>query len=488
VGSKARAALIFFAGFTALTIALHLPYLKLPFFWDEMGQFIPASLDLYQKGLWIPESTLPNVHPPGVMAYLALVWKIFGFSILSTRVAMLMVASAGVLFSFLLAIRLSRNTVGAPAFAAVVFLMAMPMFYTQAMMAQLDMPAMTLTALALLLFLDDRFAWCAAACTVLVLMKETGISTPFVLAAWLWLREKRRREALYFLAPAVALGLWLVALHHGTGHWLGNDEFARYNVGDSLRPAHMIGTLQRRLYFLFVSDGLWIGALTLFAGSRFLAGREWRIAFLVAGAQILLVSVFGGASLDRYAVPVFPILFAAIAAAGSTFPASWRWISRGAMTFALVMGFVWNPPYPFSFENNLAMTDFVDLQKDAASYLEAWAPDKRVASAWPFTDALRRPEMGYVHRRMNVQQTDDLRLASLANLDRSKVDVLVVFCSIWMPEGGLMDYGVFREYLRRNWGYQAQATSDQIRNGLGFVPVMRITRHGQWIEIYVPER
>jgi hypothetical protein len=198
--------------------------------------------------------------------------------------------------------------------------------------------------------------------------------------------------------------------------------------------------------------------------------------------------VFGGASLDRYAVPVFPILFAAIAAAGSAFPASWRWITRGAMTFALVMGFFWNPPYPFSFENNLAMTDFVDLQKDAASYLEAWAADKRVASAWPFTDALRRPEMGYVHRRMNVQQAGDLRLASLANLDRSKVDVLVVFCAIWMPEGGLMEYGWFREYLRRNWGYQAQATSEQIRNGLGFVPVMRITRHGQWIEIYVPER
>ena len=52
----------------------------------------------------------------------------------------------------------------------------------------------------------------------------------------------------------------------------------------------------------------------------------------------------------------------------------------------------------------------------------------------------------------------------------------------------LMDFSLFREYLRRNWGYQAQATSEQIRNGLGFIPVARLTRHGQWIEIYVPER
>ena len=102
------------------------------------------------------------------------------------------------MFSFLLAIRLSRKTSGAPAFAAVLFLLASPIFYTQSMMAQLDMPAMTLTALALLLFLDDRFSGCAVACTALVLVKETGISTPFVFAAWLWLREKAQTRSAVF--------------------------------------------------------------------------------------------------------------------------------------------------------------------------------------------------------------------------------------------------------------------------------------------------
>jgi 4-amino-4-deoxy-L-arabinose transferase-like glycosyltransferase len=485
--SKARAIGIFFAAFTALLLAVHLPYLKLPFFWDELGQFVPASLDLYQSGLWVPQSTLPNVHPPGVMAYLTLIWKIFGFSIPATRLAMLLIASAGVLFSFLLAIRLSRKTAGAPAFAAVIFLLATPMFYTQSMMAQLDMPAMTLTALALLLFLDDQFAACAAACTALVMVKETGISTPFVFAAWLWLRDKRKREALYFLAPAIALGAWLMVLHHVTGHWLGNDEFARYNVADSLKPAHIFGTLERRIYFLFISDGLWIGAITLFIGSRVLRGWEWNIAFLVGGAQILLVSVLGGASLDRYAMPVFPILYAAIAAAGSVYPRSWRWATQGAMTCALLLGLFWNPPYPFSLENNLAMTDFISLQQDAASYLEAWAPGKRVASAWPFTDAIQRPEMGYVHRRFRVQRAEDFRLASLADLDVHNIDVLVVFSKNWALDGGALDYEWVREYLRRNWGYQTQATSEEIRAGLGFRPVAKLTRRGQWIEIYVPD-
>ncbi len=250
MSAKTRSIAIFSCAFTALLLAIHAPFFKLPFFWDELGQFVPAALDIYQLGAWIPKTTLPNVHPPGVMAYLALVWKIFGFSIAATRIAMLMVGAAGMVFSFLLAIRLSRKTAGAPAFAVVLFLLATPMFFTQSMMAQLDMPAMTFTALALLLFLEDQLIACAVVCTVLVLCKETAISTPFVFAVWLWFHDHKRRQTFYFLAPAIALGIWLIALHHGTGHWLGNEGFAQYNVAESLQLGHIFGTIERRLYFL----------------------------------------------------------------------------------------------------------------------------------------------------------------------------------------------------------------------------------------------
>ncbi len=482
MSSKTTSSGIFFLAFTALIVAIHLPFVRLPFFWDELGQFVPAALDIFRLGAWIPKSTLPNVHPPGVMAYLAFTWKLFGYSIPATRAAMLLIASSGLLVSFLLAIRLSRGVAGAPAFAAVAFLIATPVFYTQAMMAQLDMPAMTLTALALLLFLEERHAACAMACTALVLVKETGISTPIVFAVWLGLRDRRWRETLYFVAPAIALGLWLAALHHATGHWLGNAEFARYNVSDSLQPGHIVMTLLRRVYFLFVSNGLFLGSLALFIGERLLRGREWSIAFLVAGAQMLVVTLLGGASLDRYVLPVMPIVYAAMAAAGSVYPASWRWATQAAMIGALVLGFFWNPPYPFPFENNLAMTDFVALQQEAATYLEVYAPGKRIGSAWPFTDALERPEFGYVNRPFPVERFEDFRVENLAGLDSRRIDALVVFSEVW--SGGLMNYEFVRNYVTRYWGYHPQATSEQIR-AAGFALAMRWTRGGQWIEVYV---
>jgi 4-amino-4-deoxy-L-arabinose transferase-like glycosyltransferase len=488
VSSKTASIAILFLGLLAILVAIHLPYLNLPFFWDELGQFVPAALDIYHWGAWIPRTTLPNVHPPGVMAYLALVWTIFGFSIPITRVAMLVMAAAGVLFAFLLAIRLSRKTAGAPAFAAVIFLLATPIFYTQSMMAQLDMPAMTFTVLALLLFLEGEILACAAACTILVLLKETALSTPFVFAAWLWLQERRRREALYFLLPAIALGVWLLALHRATGHWLGNEEFARYNVSDSLQIGHIAMTLARRVYFLFIADGLWIGAITIFIGAHVLRGRDWTIAFLVGGAQVLLVSVFGGAQLDRYSVPVLPILYAAIAAAGSIYSVSWRWTTQAAMTAALLLGLFWNPPYPFSLENNLAMADMVALQQQAARYIEENAAGKRIATAWPFSDALSRPELGYVEHPLKVERMEDFRNLSLSKLDRGEMAVLVVFCRTWALDCGQPDNGLLKLYVDRNWRDLKQVTADQIRDRLGFVPVMRWTSRGQWIEIYVPER
>src|SRR3954447_12159044 len=96
----------FYAIFFIALLGLHWPVLSLPYFWDELGQFVPAALDIFQLGAWIPKTTLPNVHPPGVMAWLAGVWSVFGYSIAATRIAMLAVAALGVLATFLLAIEL----------------------------------------------------------------------------------------------------------------------------------------------------------------------------------------------------------------------------------------------------------------------------------------------------------------------------------------------------------------------------------------------
>ncbi len=482
-----RRAPLLLLGFTVLLITIHLPLLTLPFHWDELGQFVPAALDLYRDGSWVPHSTLPNVHPPGVMLILALVWKLFGFSIVSARLTMLAIASAGVFFSFLLAKRLSSKATGA--MAAVVFLLAAPLFYTQSIMVLLDMPAMTLTVLALLLFLDGRYLACAIASTALVLVKETGIATPMVFAAWLWFREKSKREALYFLAPAAALGLWLLELHHVTGHWLGNDEFARFNVTQSLGFSHIVYSIGRRIYIHFLSDGHFLGAAALIAGWRLLRGAEWTIAGLVALAQTAVVTLLGGAVLDRYMLPVLPILYTAFAVAASVWPRRARLSVQAAMVALFFIGWFWNPPVPFPYENNLAMVDFVRLQQQAAQYLETREPGKRIATAWPFSEAIVNPEFGYVARPLKLTaRTGGVRLSNLAKLNPRDFDLLVMYSAEWSAKGRLLDNAVVRSLVHAFLDPNLNATTEEIRATLGFVPGRRWTRGGQWIEIYVPAK
>src|SRR6266566_5538610 len=137
---RLRSYILAFGLIGAFLILAHGPLLRLPFYWDEAGQFVPASLDLFRGGAWIPVSTVPNVHPPGVMAYLAGVWSVFGYSIAGTRIAMLLAATLGLLFTFLLGIELARGSTGAPAFAALALMCLSPLFFAQSMLVQLDLP------------------------------------------------------------------------------------------------------------------------------------------------------------------------------------------------------------------------------------------------------------------------------------------------------------------------------------------------------------
>jgi hypothetical protein len=43
----------FWSFFGALIFLSHLMWLDLPFFWDELGYYVPAALDLFREGRWI---------------------------------------------------------------------------------------------------------------------------------------------------------------------------------------------------------------------------------------------------------------------------------------------------------------------------------------------------------------------------------------------------------------------------------------------------
>jgi hypothetical protein len=195
------------------------------------------------------------------------------------------------------------------------------------------------------------------------------------------------------------------------------------------------------------------------------------------------VTFFGGAALERYLLPILPIYYIAVSLALTLLP-RWQGAVAGVGLFAgLVASLFWNPPYPFPYENNYAMVDFVRLQQIAASYVEENLPGSTVATAWPYTAALQHPEYGYVTHPMHVVETNDFHESSIRAIPVARYDVLVEYTRTWAPQNGVIGIGWIRKLLERFYNYEPPISEQQC-TALGLVPTVAWQSRGQSIEIF----
>ncbi len=463
--------------FTGLML-LHAPLLRLPYFWDEAGYYIPAARDLFLTGALIPQSTLSNAHPPLVMAWLALAWHIFGYSTLVTRTAMLALSA----FSLLGLFRLSRIASNQPVAWATTALVAIyPVFFTQSSMAQVDLPAAGFTFWALAAYMEDRpwkeVLWFSLA----ALAKETAILAPLALLGWevigyfirplskesskeiRWKEilppEGRRTHALYLLLTVVPLAGWYAYHYAKTGFLLGNPEFFRYNVAATLNPLRVPLALGMRLWQLFGYFGLYLltlaGLLAMLRPPQLEGKTEnavarpripfWmQAAFLaVVFAYLAFMSVVGGAVLARYMLPVVPLVILALVATLWRRVRHWKLIV-GAVAIAFVAGLFNNPPYGFTLEDNLAYRDYIVMHAEASRFLAMRYSGERVLTAWPASDELSRPWLGYVNANASqpfrVVRIEDFSVLQInvAARARDQFDVALVFSTKYQPPHPLL--------------------------------------------------
>ncbi|HTX39724.1 MAG TPA: hypothetical protein VME43_32125 [Bryobacteraceae bacterium] len=478
--------LVFFVVFLLVVFLSHLWALTLPYFWDEAGQFIPASLDLMHGSLF-PHSAPPTIHPPAVMAYLALWWKLAGFHAAVTRSAMLLLSAGTLLAAFLLAIELSREVRGVPAFLVAALVCACPVFFAQSVLAQLDAPAMLFTTLALLLFLQERLRLAAVTCALLVLVKETGAVVPLVFLLWL-VYERRRRAAALFLPPFALLAVWVLLLHHATGHWLGTPEFVQYNLIYPLHPVRFALALLRRLYYLLFANFHWMGTQAILLAWRtthLFRSRAWRVAIWVGAAHVFTVTLLGGAVLERYLLPAMPILYTAMAAGLMLLRPVPRWVCSAILLVGVAAGNLINPPYPFPYEDNVAFSDFIRLHQQAADFLAQRFPQARIASVWPLTAELHRPELGYVNHPLRIVRLPDFSAATIQSLDWKRLDVLVIYSRRWDPGLNMMHWDLLARFWRHFSGNIPDVGSTEAWTLLPGLNRAHFERRGQWLDVYV---
>jgi hypothetical protein len=211
----------------------------------------------------------------------------------------------------------------------------------------------------------------------------------------------------------------------------------------------------------------------------------WRVVVSVAAAHIVLVTVFGGAELERYLLPVLLFFYIAVALALTRLGRPLRVTATAGLAIGLLVNLFWNPPYPFPYENNYAMVDFVRLQQLAAGFVQRNLANRTIATAWPYSAALKSPDYGFVDHKMKVVETNDFHVSSIRAIPAKSYDVLITYTRTWAPSRGVIAIPIVRDFLSRFYQFEPEISLEQCRQ-LGLKKIVSWKRHGQEITIYMP--
>lgn len=497
--------LVFPAIFAAVLLA-HLPLLRLPYYWDEAGYYIPAAYDFFRTGSLIPFSTLSNAHPPLPSLYLALWWKIFTFAPWVTRVAICALSSVALLAVYRLSIVTTRKP--KVACATVTLTALYPVWFAQSSLAHADMFAAAATLWALALFFEERI-WIAAVCfSLAALAKETSIVTPLALAAWqIGMLVKSRpgpstnptspRSHLtktgILLLPIVPLACWYLYHWHHTGFVFGNPEYLRYNATATLTPLRVLVAFGHRVLHITAHMNLFVPVLSMLAcmmlppvddRKRISISDQLQLYFVIL-ANLLFFSVLGGALLTRYLLPLYPLVL--LVCVNTFYRRLRQWLYLVALSaVAFLVGLFINPPYRFAPEDNLAYRDVILLHEAAIQEIEVHYPDATVLSAWPATDELSKPELGYVTKPIQVATVDNFSLPQIEKAAQltDPYTVGIVFSTKYDPPHLPLSLGRKNESLdTRFFDFHRDLPPDMIARLLGGKVVWRADRQGQWAAV-----
>lgn len=505
-------------------LAAHAPLLRLPYYWDEAGYYIPAAWDFFRTGSLIPFSTLSNAHPPLPSVYLAAWWKVLTFAPWVTRTAMCAVAALALTAVWRLAvIATGKQTVA----AATVLLTGMyPVFFAQSSLAHADLFAAAGTLWALAWWLEERIGVATMAFALAALSKETAIVTPLALAVWevgvqysafsvqraprmggtesmIAVRENRVSTWGKFgalVGPVVPLAGWYLYHWRRTGFVFGNSEYVRYNATATLTPLRVVLALAHRTMHVTLHMNLFVPVLAALGCLLLPPVKEdgdsspirvripaatQAVFYVTIAANVVFFSLMGGALLTRYLLPLYPLVLLLCV---NTFRRRMReWTALVALSAAAFLaGLFVNPPYRFAPEDNLEYATVVRLQQAAVGEIVTHWPGATVLTAWPASDELSKPELGYVTRPMPVVTVANFSAIEMQKAAAGPQDysAALVFSTKYDPPHLWLGLRRWNEtFDTRYFDFHRDLEPGAIARVLGGQVLWGEARKGQWVAV-----
>jgi hypothetical protein len=311
-------------------------------------------------------------------------------------------------------------------------------------------------------------------------------------------RPREISNAFSLLIPVIPLILWYLYHRHRTGYIFGNPEYLRYNAAATITPLRILLAFMHRLLHvtahmnLFVPVGLMIACMLLdplnerdgSPRSRISIGDQL-VFYIVIAANVLCFSVLGGALLTRYLLPLYPLILLLCV---NTFRRRFsHWPGMVAFSaIAFFTGLVVNPPYRFAPEDNLAYANVIRLHQAAIAQIVEHYPHDTVLTAWPATDELSKPELGYVTQPVKVSAIDNF---SYAQIDQAAqrpetYSAALLFSTKYDPPHLLFSLGLKNEALdKRFFDFHTDLSPGVAARLLHGDIVWKAQSKGQWAAV-----
>lgn len=429
-----------------LAVLVKLPTLATGAFWDETAWLGQAGW-LADAGL---HRALPGLrsdaqffgHPPGLHLAAAVLFTIFGKSVVVAHVLIALLGAIGVCATYAL-VRTAHDA--RTAVLAALLLLVSPAWFSSAGVFLADLPVAALGVLSVMFLVRSRLLSYCIAASCMVMVKETAVAliaafVAFRVLSQLPLTRATVKDALSYAAPLLVFAAFVLYQKAVTGHFFyiydfQADDLLEFNVAAALKQAWSITR------WLFVSQYRWI--LTLAIVANLVVSPEARLQKELL--LFALVAVASGYSfsvlyyMPRYVLPVLPFFYAlgavsimALARIRS------RQLVSGAAALAVGMWSLARDPYRGHGEDNMQYVRIVGIHQAAAAEVSARYAGLRIVSAWPTAAELSDPLLGYVNEPLPVKWfagPRDLETADVAIVSEPANDQAAEFAALLRVTG-----------------------------------------------------
>lgn len=211
---------------------------------------------------------------------------------------------------------------------------------------------------------------------------------------------------------------------------------------------------------------------------------------VVLVANMLTESALGGAVLARYMLPVVPLVILVFVSTMRRRIRRWTWWIAITCAAFVVQLFV-PPPYRIAPEDTLLYRDYVVLHKLAADELSARYPHDRILTAWPASDELTHPFLGYVKQPLAVVRLENFSLLEIERASQAtgQFDVAYLFSTRWEPPHPLLEGLAFGKPLQeRFFDYHEDLSPQRAAEILGGRTATNRRRNNEWIALIPIEK